>query len=98
MVNTVKDKPSHELVKEIIWDIEASLALDLQPPSSIEFQIAYEGLEAKTYDQMMQDDSVPLCFETFQFLKKSFHNISKEKDEQPVECHAVSLKLIENRL
>ena len=46
----------------------------------------------------MQDEFVPLWFKTFQFLKKPFHNISKEKDEQPIECHAVSLKLIENRL
>ena len=37
-------------------------------------------------------------FEIFQFLKKIFHNISKAKDEHPVECHAVSLKLMENRL
>ena len=70
VVNIIKDKPSHELVEEIFCDIEASLALDLQPPSSIEFQITYEGLEAETYDQMMQDDFVPLCFETFQFLKE----------------------------
>ena len=47
---------------------------------------------------MMQYDFVPLHFETFKFLKKNFHNISKAKDEQPVECHAVSLKLMENRL
>ena len=45
---------------------------------------------------MMQDEFVPLCFETFQFLKKIFHNISKAKDGQPAECHAVSLKLMEN--
>ena len=81
MVKPIKDKPSHELVEEIICDIEASLALDLQPSSSIEFQIADEGLEAETYDQKLQDDSVPLCFETFQFLKKKFHNISKAKDD-----------------
>ena len=92
MINIINDKPSPEMVEEIICDVESSLALDLQPPDSIEFQIANEGLEVETYDQMMQDDFVPLCFESFQFLKNNFHNISKGKDEQSVECHAVLLK------
>ena len=61
------EKPSPEMVEEIIWNIESSLSLDLQPPSSIEFQIADEGFEVETRDQMMQDDYVPLCFEAFQF-------------------------------
>ena len=67
MVNTVNDKHYPELVEDIICDIESSLALDLQPPSPIAFQIADEGLEVETHDQMMQDDSVPLCFKAFQF-------------------------------
>ena len=56
-----------------------SSALDLQPPNSIEFKIAYEGLEVETYDQMMQDDSVPLCFEEFQFLKENFCKSLKQR-------------------
>lgn len=55
-------------------------------------------MEAETCDKMMQDDSVPLYFEAFQYLKENFHNISKTKDEQPVESHAVSLEPMENRL
>ena len=47
---------------------------------------------------MMQDDSVPLCFEAFHFLKENFHNISNVKDEQSVESHEVSLEPMENRL
>ena len=46
----------------------------------------------------MQDDSVPLHSEEFQFLKKKIHNISKEKHEQPLKSHAVSLEPMENRL
>lgn len=98
MVNTINDKTSPEMVEEIICHVESSLALDLQPPSSIEFQNADDGLEAETCDQMMQDDYVPLCFEEFQFLKEKFHSISKEKDEKPIESHAVPLELMENRL
>ena len=44
----------------------------------------------------MQDDSIPLCFESFQFLKGILHSISS--NEQPVENHAFSLEPIENGL
>ena len=36
--------------------------LDLQPQNAIECQVAEEDLEAGTYDQMIQDDSLPLFF------------------------------------
>ena len=62
MVNTINDEHSPKLVKKIICDIESSLAPDLQPSNAIECQVADEGLEVETHDQMMQDDSVPLCF------------------------------------
>lgn len=45
---------------------------------------------------MIQDDSVPFCFESFQFLKGKLHSISLK--EQPVESHAISLEPIENGL
>ena len=45
---------------------------------------------------MMQDDSIPFCFESFQFLKENLHSISS--NEQPVESHAISSKPIENGL
>jgi len=47
---------------------------------------------------MMRDDSVPLSFESFQFLKGNFHSISSIKDEQLIENHVVSLEPIENGL
>ena len=36
--------------------------LDLQPPKAIDCQVADEDMEAGTYDQMIQDDSVPFFF------------------------------------
>ena len=72
--------------------------LDFQPPNAIECQVADEDLKAGTYDQMMQYDSVPLCFESFQFLKGNFHSISSIKDEQLIENHGISLEPIENGL
>ena len=53
-------------------------------------------MEAGTYDQMMQDDLVPFCFESFQFLKGNWHSISS--NEQLVENHVISSEPIENGL
>ena len=53
-------------------------------------------MEAGTYDQMIQDDSVPFCFESFQFLKGKLH--SKSSNEQLVENHVISSETIENGL
>ena len=54
----------------------------MQPPNAIDCQVADEDMEAGTYDQMIQDDSVPFCFESFQFLKGELH--SKSLNGQPV--------------
>ena len=48
-------------------------------------------MEVEIHDLMMQEDSVPFCFEAFQFIKQNLHNISKEKDEQLGGCHTVSM-------
>lgn len=99
VVNTITYKPSLKFIlEEIICSLESSLALDLQPPNSIDFQIVDEDLEAETCDQMMQDDSIQLCFEEFQFLKENFHNISNEKDEDPVQSHEDALEPMRNGL
>lgn len=41
--------------------------LDLQPQNAIECQVAEEDLEDRTYDKMIQDDSLPLCLNHFNF-------------------------------
>lgn len=68
----------------------------MQPLNAIDFQVADEDLEAGTYDQMIQDDSVPFCFESFQFLKGKLH--SKSSNEQPIGNHVISSEPIENGL
>ena len=72
--------------------------LDFQPQNAIECQVAEENLEAGTYDQMTQDDSMPICFELFQFLKEMWYENSKEKDEQLVEICEVPFEPICNKL
>ena len=60
-----------------------------------EGQITDEGVATEIHDLMMQEDSVPFCFEAFQFIRQNFHAISKEKDEQPIGCHTVSMDTLQ---
>ena len=83
----VNKNSSPEMIDEIILDTEP----DLQPPHTIQGQITDEGEATEIHDSMMQEDFVPLCYEAFQFIRQNLHNISKEKDEQPIGCHTVSI-------
>lgn len=47
---------------------------------------------------MTHESSIPLCFESFQFLKEIWYKISKEKDEQLVEIYEVPFKPMCNKL
>ena len=58
--------------------LEQPVASDLQPPNEIEGQIIDEGVAAEIPDLMMQEDSIPFCFQAFQFIMQNFHIISKE--------------------
>jgi len=87
----VNKKSSPEMIDEIILDTE----LDLQPPHTIKGQITDEGEAVEIHDLMMQEDSVPFCYEAFQFIRQNIHNISKEKDEQPIGNHTVSIDTLQ---
>lgn len=47
---------------------------------------------------MIQDDSMPLCFESFQFLKEMWYKFFKEKEEELVEIYEVPFEPICNKL
>ena len=47
---------------------------------------------------MIQDDSIPFCFESFQFLKGKLHSKSSVKNEQHVGNHVITLEPRENGL
>ena len=61
-----------------------------QPPNEIEGQIIDEGVEDEIHDLMMQENSIPFCFEAFHFIRQNLRKISQGKDEQLVGCHTVS--------
>lgn len=44
-------------------------------------------MEDEIHDVMMQEDSIPFCFKTFQFIRQNLHTISQENDEQLEGCH-----------
>lgn len=46
----------------------------------------------------MQDNYVPLNFDSFQFLKKKFDNISEAKNDKLIENHVVSLETMYDKL
>ena len=73
-------------------------APESKPLSYFEFQIIDERLEPKTYYELMQDDSLPLSFDSFQFLKRNFDNISEVKTHKPIENHLISLEPMYDKL
>ena len=59
---------------------------------------SYESEEESAENLEISEASLPLCFESFQFLREMWYNISKEKDDQLVEIYAVPFKPMSNNL
>lgn len=66
------------------------LPLVLQPQRAIEYQIE-EDLEAAAYDQMIQVDPLPLCFQPSELFEE-------EEDQQPTQISQVLFELDCNKL
>jgi len=64
--------------------------------NAIDCQVADEGMEADIFDQMIQEGSLPFCFESFQLLKGNLHSTSSVKNEQLVGNHVITMEPIEN--
>jgi hypothetical protein len=69
--------------------MEVVLAPKLQPLSYLEFQIPDESLEPETDYELMQNNFVPLSFNSFQFLKKNLDHVLNDKH---IENYEVSLE------
>ena len=78
-MSTILDLNHLESNENFVQDFSYS---DLQPSKAIDCQVAAEDLEVDTHDFMIQGDSIPLCFESFHFLKGRLHN--KSSNEQPI--------------
>ena len=80
--HAIRNQTSTSLDLDRLEGNENFLYSDLQPPKVIDCQVAAEDLEVGTHDLMIQGDSVPLCFESFQFLREKLHG--KSSNEQLV--------------
>jgi hypothetical protein len=59
--------------------MEVVLNPESQPLTYIDFQIPDESLEPETNYELIHNNSVPLCFNSFQFLKKNLEYMLKDK-------------------
>jgi hypothetical protein len=66
-------------VEDVIEDMEVVLDPELQPLRYIDFQFPDESLEPETEYELTQINSVPLRFDSFQFLKKIFNHVMDDK-------------------
>jgi hypothetical protein len=62
---------SDQSVEDAIKDMEVVLNPESQPLTYIDFQIPNESLEPETNYELIQNNSVPLCFNSFQILKET---------------------------
>jgi hypothetical protein len=66
-------------VEYAIKDMEAILNPESQPLTYINFQILDESLEPETNSELIHNNSVPLCFNSFQVLKDTLGQMLKDK-------------------
>jgi hypothetical protein len=91
VVNSEEEKPSNEIVKDVIDDKEAILDLELESPSSPDFQAPDESFEPKEKSESMECNSVPLVFDSFQILKEILEQRLKGiyLESQEISCESM---------
>ena len=70
---------SDQSVEDAIKDMEVVLNPESQPLTYIDFQILDESLEPETNYELIHNNSVPLCFNSFQVLKETLGQVLKDK-------------------
>jgi hypothetical protein len=79
VVNSREGECSGQLVEDAIDDMEVVLNPELYPLTYIDFQTPNEILEPKTKYELIQNNSVPLSFNSFHLLKKNIEYVLKNK-------------------
>ena len=79
IVNSEDIKFSDQSVEDAIVDMEVVLNPELQPLTYFDFQIPDERLKPETNYELIQSNYVPLCFNSFQFLKKNLEYMLKDE-------------------
>jgi hypothetical protein len=91
VVNSEDKKFSDQSVEDAIVDMKAFLNPELQPLTDFDFQILDERLKLETNYELIQNKSVPLCFNSFQFLKNNLEYMLKDKhiESQNPSCESM---------
>jgi hypothetical protein len=79
VVNSREGEFSDQLGEDVSVDVEVVLNPELQHFTYFDFQIPNESLKPETNYELIQNNSVPLCFNSFQFLKKNLEYMLKDK-------------------
>jgi hypothetical protein len=85
IVDSKDEECSDHSVEDVIDDMEVVLDPNLQPLSYIDFQIP---------DELMHYNSIPLTFNSFQFLKKIFNHVMDDKHTENQEFVLEPMKQI----
>jgi hypothetical protein len=79
VVNSEDKNFSDQSVEDALKDMEAVLNPVSQPLTYIDFQILDDSLEPEANYELIQNNSVPLCFNSFQILKKTLGQVLKDE-------------------
>jgi hypothetical protein len=79
VVNIKEGKFSDEIVKDVSVGKEAISYLGLQSPSFYDFQSSGENSDPEAEFEMMECNSIPLDYNSFQILKETFEQMLKDK-------------------
>jgi hypothetical protein len=79
VVNSREGEFSYQLGEDVSVDVEAILNPELHHFTYFDFQIPNESLKPKTNYELIQNKSVPLCFNSFQILKEILGQVWKDK-------------------
>jgi hypothetical protein len=91
VVNSEEEKPSDEIVKDVIDDKEAISDPGLQSPSFSDFQSSGENAEPEEEFKTLKCNSVPLVFDSFKILKETLEQMLKDKhiESQKLSCESM---------
>jgi len=79
VVNSREGECSDQLGEDASADVEVVLNPELQHFTYSDFQIPNERLKPETNYELIQNNSVPLCFNSFQILKETLGQVLKDK-------------------
>jgi hypothetical protein len=79
VVNSEHINSSDQSIDDTIKDMEVVLNPVSQPLTYIGFQILDDSLEPETNFELIQKNSVPMCFKSFQVLKETLRQVLKDK-------------------